>query len=166
MKRNPQIEKKINEYYTISNNLQNSDFLSRKKINPTKNSNLFKFLPNKLNDKNFKLMSRQENETINLYELFIDRNVNSIEDLNFLYEGLKSFVQEYLTIEELKKNFDVLYLNYRRQFRLDIKKKYGILREDKLLQCFLDQVVFFTRDYSQLEEIVKGFIAHIEKFYL
>ena len=111
-------------------------------------------------------MSKIENEILSHYELFINRNVNSLEELKFLLEGLKSFVKDYFSVEEIKKNFDVLYLNHRRQFRLDLKKKYGIFKEDKLLQLFLDDVVFFTRDFSQLEIIINGFIARLEKYYL
>jgi len=111
-------------------------------------------------------MNKQENEFISHYELFINRNVNYLEELKYLLEGLKCFVNEYFNVEEIKKNFDVLYLNHRRQFRLDLKKKYGIFKEDKLIQTFLDDVVFFTRDYSQLELIINGFIAHLEKYYL
>ena len=165
-KRKSELENKINEYYSISNNLQNLNFCSKTKILPKKNLNSFKFLPTKIYDKNFKVLNKLENENLALFELFIDRYVKFNEDIIDLSDGLKNFTQEYFENASIKQNFDVLYLNHRRQFRLDLKKKYSLKKEDKLLQLFLDEIVFFTRDFSKLEETVKGFTEHIERFYI
>ncbi len=170
---NKDLVNKINEYYALSNNLQNMSILNKNHITPHKSCIEYINLPSKLFDKNFtNLAKNPKYEYYIIYELFINNYVDNRKDLNSMHSHLEYFREiinstceqdNYSNSSSKTHNMEYLINYRRRQARIDIKKYFR--PRDKNLVRFFDVIVYIINDYQKFKQVVDDFINHLEKFY-
>lgn len=161
---------KVNEYYSLANNLQGYCFISKNKLRVVKNKLDYTELPCRIGDSNFKVLSGIKYEKFIIYELFINKNVQNQCEIENIFQILKTFwniLKNDLKNEKSDKTLSIEFLiqNARRQTRLDIKKYFSKLN-CKPLSIFFDNLIYYIADHKQFVDVTEGLINHLKHFYI
>jgi hypothetical protein len=125
----------------------------------------FRSLPSKIGHINFKILSKKEFQNYVLFELYINKYIGSLYEIENLHGDLIYFFENSLKVEtDEEPNLKFLYENNRRQFRVDIKKFFRNLNHN--MEVLFDHVIYTEKDFTRFKELTVGLIQHIEKFYL
>ncbi len=194
---------KVNEYYSLANNIENNWFIDKNNITPHKTkikSSDYLPLPQKIFDLNFKKLSSsninftksdsksernnkntkiklnnkssslEKNENIEnienkfLFEMFINKNINSISELNLIHNDLSNFLNLITKSQSQNTNFISLIKNYRRKTRVDITKHFR--HKNNKLKIFLDLVIFTNDNPDKILSIIEEFLQYLIKNYI
>lgn len=161
---NPGMENKINEYYSISNNFLNYSFINKNRIFPIKNIDNHIPLPNKIRDYNFKKLTFPEFENYTTYELFINKTINNESTLKSFFDSMKNFNESMFNDQESDKIINKQYVQNRKLFRVRTKQYFNNINQDVVK--FYDYLIYLTKEYNDFKAKSKGFIDHLNKYYI